>query len=231
MWAFRRLVVRRPAALSVECVAHPRGPPDDLDVFRRGPSRPDVLALPEIARTFNCWEVSAQTTSTAAPLWSLSQVGSQPPKSAQANPGSSSTSAPALTHRTIGVGGAAVGEPADTRPASPRSTSAAAAARHPRRRGESAAVSSPHAGEPKTAPSCSGIDVASPHQWWRGAALVANSGQGGTAVWRTMRSRFPGGELRAVLRLAVRPRTSPGSAMRRFRNRSNVITATDHGRA
>ena len=156
--------------LSVECVAHPRGPPDDVDVLRRGPPRPDVLALPEIAAHFNCWEASAQRTSTAAPLWSLSQVGSQPPTGAQANPWSSSTSAPALTHRPIGAGGTAVAEPTDTAAdtASPRTTSAAAAARHPRRRGESAAVSLPHAGEPKTAPSCSGIDVASPHQWWRG---------------------------------------------------------------
>src|SRR3954447_14257236 len=53
VWAFRRVVVHRPAALSVECVGPPRGPPDDVDVLRRGPPRPDVLALPEIAPLFH----------------------------------------------------------------------------------------------------------------------------------------------------------------------------------
>ena len=58
------------------------------------------------------------------------------PKSAT-NPWSSSTSAPTLTHRTIGVGGAAVGEPADGAsrgaPARPRRQATSAGAGDPRR--------------------------------------------------------------------------------------------------
>jgi hypothetical protein len=98
----------------------------------------------------------------------------------------------------------------------PRSTSAAAAASHQRRRGGSTTVWSPHAGDPKTAPSCSGIDIAFPHQLWCAQHSSPNSGRVEPRSGAGCASGFRWG-LRAVLRLAVRPRPSPGSAMRRFR--------------
>ena len=164
------VVLSAARCLSVERGAHPRGPPDDLDVLRRGSPRPDVLALPEMAPHFHLLQGGGADDLHRGTVVVAEPGPGAAAESAQANPGSRSTSAPALTHRPIGAGGAAVAEPTDTAAdtASPRATNAAAATGHQLRRGESAAASSPHAGEPKMAPSCSGIDVAFPHQWWRG---------------------------------------------------------------
>ena len=142
VWAFRRLVVRRAAALSVECVAHPRGPPDDLDVLRRGPPRPDV---PRLARNSRALQLLGGLG--AEDLHRGTVVVAEPGRVAaadeahSANPWSSSTSAPALTHRPIGAGGAAVAESTDTAadaasrgpPARPRRHATSAGAGNPRR--------------------------------------------------------------------------------------------------
>ena len=162
---FAVLLCTGPLPVSRVCCTSAGSTRDDLDVLRRGPPRPDVLALPEMAP-----HLQLPGGVGAEDLHRGTVVVAEPGRVAAAE---ERTGEP-LVELDLGPGAQPTpyrrwwrsrrradrrGEPEEHQCG--RGGMPAAAARG------SAAVSLPHAGEPKTAPSCSGINVAFPHQWWR----------------------------------------------------------------
>ena len=221
LWAFGVFCPAGRVA-SIECVAHPRVQPA-ICTFSpgsipsgRSPPCPKMPA-PSIAGGVGADDLHRGTVVVAEPD-RVAAAEECAPTSAHWNPWSSSTSAPTLTHRTIGVG-AAVGEPAD---GASRGAPARPRRRHQRRRGDPRW--SPHAGDPKRRrPVRASISpfLISVHSSPNSGRVEPRSGAG-------CASGFRGAG--AVLRCSTAP-AEPRFSDAEIPNRSNLITARDHGHA